>query len=89
MTKREKIDALKKTIKYTHKYMPDYSFGLCSVIRITQYSQEISIEEYDYISGLIVKEKSQHPNSLYYWELGVKTPRIKWLKEQIKLLENK
>ena len=88
MSKQEKIDALKKMIKATNEYIPSCSYGLCGVSNLLYCFDDFSKQEVIFISVLI-RSLPVNPYYPYRWERGAKVPRIKWLKEQIKLLENK
>jgi hypothetical protein len=63
-------------------------FGLCALISELYWSKKISLEEYFAMSLYIKKYRPNnlrtHFNTRFYWIIGRKYPRIKWLKKQIK-----
>lgn len=85
MKKANKIDALKK-LKAEIK-RDDYFSGLCYSITILYlFGKKITNGQKRYLRSLIPKKR---PYSGYCWKHGVKSPRIKFINEQLKRLEKK
>ena len=78
--------------------------GLCGLVSTILYSGFITINEYTLLIRYI-KDKAKPsktrlilnaiaafphvPSKEYYWPRGAKSPRVRWIKKQIKLIENK
>ena len=66
----------------------EQSKGLCSLIYRLDLANIISKSEGHKISNYIYENKPNITYFPYFWEQGMREPRIKWLKEQIEKLEN-
>lgn len=61
-------------------------FGLCGLVSLLRTRGIITLHEYFRLKHYL--EDNRPPElygSAYWWKIGVKKPRIKWLKKQIKL----
>lgn len=65
--------------------------GLCGLAYVLYFSEKINLDQYDEFCLYIKKNRPINFRSLvrdlYYWEIGDKKPRIKWLKKHIKRCE--
>lgn len=86
MKKQDKIDALKSLRKEASIRLKYYFIGLCGIIFFLYNTDNISKEQKEYLYKLIPKRR---PFDGYCWRIGAKSPRIKWINEQIKKLERK
>jgi len=62
-----------------------YYTGLCHLITEMQKYNLINDRECDKLDRYITKHRP-NKGKIYSWPIGNKPPRIKWLKQQIKLL---
>jgi len=66
--------------------------GLCGLIayHLHENNNIISVDEWimldNYIESHRPRTKHYYTGSNYYWKMGSKSPRINWLKKQIKTL---
>lgn len=65
-------------------------FCCCGLVaRIKSDAKEIKLLKSNEVSTMILVDLNQVNNYVpYFWERGMKEPRIQWLKEQIEKLEN-
>lgn len=94
MTKKEKIQALKEVlriVKSGYFGRDKWHDGLCGVITGCYWDEKINSRQRMYLENKINRlPKIKRGDSAYYvWQYGIKAPRIKWLREQIKKLETK
>jgi len=86
MKKQDKIDAL-KSLRKEAKSKLNYSYmGLCGIISLLFSTVSISKKQQEYLYQLLPKRR---PYLGFCWKPGAKSPRIKWIKEQLKKLEKK
>lgn len=88
MKKQEKIDVLKKIKKeVVNPRIVEAWSGICLAMTWLRSYSQITGEQERWVESKLPKQRYQATG--YCWEPGVKAPRIKWINEQIKLLENK
>jgi hypothetical protein len=70
---------------------PNQYYGLCGVIEALVFNKVFNSYEESQANILITaylkREKGRESNTLYYWEPGIKAPRIKALKQFIEEYE--
>ena len=85
ISKVEKIDALNKAIRLVKI---DRMSGLCHTARtLYVYNKHILYRQKRYLLSLIPKVTEANKYSPFYWKIYARAPRIRFLQEQIKLLE--
>jgi hypothetical protein len=93
MKAKEKIEVLEKLKAYIKsekfgrstglgRFRPD---GICIALSRLKEAEEIYLSDIFFVTRLLPPRKSNP----YCWRPGLKKPRIKWIDEQIKLLEGK
>lgn len=90
MNKQEKIDTI-KVLKKLRSKVKSSKFGLYNrqgICHIIWFDSDFADEHTNRVYKMI-KKLPTYKESDYCWKPRVKAPRIKWLTEQIKKLENK
>jgi len=83
---------IKELLQLTLDNIDHLSTGLCSLIayHLCENNRIITVDEWmildDYIESNRPHNKHYYTGDNYYWKIGNKTPRINWLKKQIKSL---
>lgn len=81
-----------RTIKELLQLMLDnqdmFPDGLCWWASALYNAQYISSEEYTALKKYILENKPDHVDTRYWWRACDIEPRIAWIEEQIKKLEN-
>lgn len=81
LTKKEKIEALKKLLSFTPQLGIKYK-GLCGII----FGNMFEIREYRYLYRILEKEATSKGVELqegYLWKRGAKAPRVRFIKEKL------
>lgn len=89
MKREEKIDLL-KILKDNVKV--ELRMGLCGRIYFLNMEKRINKRQAHYLYKLVEKElkvTKYRENPEFCWKPGLIRPRIKWINQQIKLLEKK
>jgi len=85
MTKKRKIEVLKEIKKNVTEHLWT---GLCAESCRLRNNSTITQSEYEWLKKLIEKKRPQGKGiGTYYWNVGVKAPRIKWINQRIKELQ--
>ena len=90
MTKEEKNDVLEKIKKeIVSCSKTEMRTGICVFAYSLKISRRITDEQFHWVSDILPKQNYKRTGSGYCWKPKAKAPRIRWINQQLELLEKK